>query len=275
MHVRLNAMKIVGICLVQDDDLWVEQAIRGVIDFCDQLIICLHRSRDGTTRIVERLQQQYRNIELHHIEHPRQSHELIRAYAGTETWIFGVDGDELYEPDRLRQLKERIISGVYATTWQLLGKVLHCDEIDLEARLAHGYLARPSRSMTKLYNFSLIEDWRGNCSERLHDGEIVFKDEEHRNRKDHTESEISWEQAVFRCLHMVFVRRSSLQSEGAVSRPNIAEINAFSRMEKLKFYLLRALRREPESQTKRLTYQRGERVCLSVDTFFQSSTHHE
>ena len=125
--------------------------------------------------------------------------------------------------------------------------------------------------MTKLYNFSLIHDWRGNCSERLHDGEIIFKDEQHRNRKDHSESEQSWEQAVFRCLHMVFVRRSSLQSEGAVSRPNIAEINAFSRVEKLKFHLLRAIGREPESQTKRLTYQRGDRVCLEVDTFFPDS----
>lgn len=261
-------MKIVGICLVRNDDRFLDQVIRNVIDFCDELYITDHRSTDRTSEIANRWVDEHEHVFYQSINHPSESHEVIRRYAGEDVWIFGVDGDELYEKTVLAKFKSRLLSGEFENTWQILGKVLHCNHLEKDFSKASGYLARPSRSMTKLYNFSRIDDWGGECSERLHHGDIVFKEGVTGN-KDSSESEKDWEEADFRCLHTVFMRRSSLQSEQSINaRPNIAEKNAFSKFQKIRYLLLKSLGLEPESKTKD-TYMRGPLVQKDVADFFR------
>lgn len=267
-------MKIVGICLVQNDDRFLDTVLHNVYEFCDELIIADHHSKDRTSEIANEWANKHNHIRYHRIAHPSESQDLIAPYYGEDVWLFAVDGDEIYEPDRLAGFKLQLQQGRFSDKWQVLGKVLHCDGFDSESKKAEGYLARPSRSMTKLYNFSVISDWKGPHSERLHGGDVVFIDPKHKDAKDHGESELPWDDAVFRCLHMVFLRRSSLQTEHDVSRPNIAEKNAFSLLGKIKYRLMQCFGKEPESQTKHLTYMRGNRVDLDVASFF-SEDHKE
>jgi hypothetical protein len=265
-------MKVIGICLVRNDDRFLEQVIANIHDFCDAIILADHQSRDGTSEICRLWAEASPKVHYHRIQHPSESHELIRPYSGSNTWVFGVDGDELYEPERLSRLRQQLMEGRFRDVWQVLGKVLHCDDYAAPEARVKGYLARPSRSMTKLYNFSLIDDWEGPCSERLHHGRIRFKDVVGESgRKDESESELPWEEAVFRCLHMVFVRRSSLQSETDTARPNIAERNSFSVMQRCIDGALRLFGREPRSRTKHLTYCRGPRVELDASCFFDAT----
>jgi bifunctional non-homologous end joining protein LigD len=49
-------VRVVGIALVRDEDLFVEQALRNVLGFCDELILADNGSRDGTLAILERLE---------------------------------------------------------------------------------------------------------------------------------------------------------------------------------------------------------------------------
>jgi glycosyltransferase involved in cell wall biosynthesis len=265
-------MKIVGICLVRNDDRFLETVLRNVHTFCDELIIADHQSTDGTRAIAERWAASHPHIHYHRILDPGQSQALIAPYYGQDVWLFAVDGDEIYESGRLACLKEQLLNGRFSECWQVLGKALHCDAYDPETQRAWGYLARPSRSMTKLYNFALISGWKGPHPERLHGGTLVFKDERHRDVKDSSESELTWDEAVFRCLHMVFIRRSSLQSEDDFARPNIAEKGAYSIFERLRYTLYRMLGKEPASRTKHLTYQRGPRVEVAVDSFFDPNS---
>lgn len=264
-------MKIVGICLVKNDDRFLDTVIHQVHQFCDEIIIADHQSQDQTQAIAERWADRCSHIRYTRIRHPSESHELIASFYGQDAWVFAVDGDEIFEADRLAVLRERLLNGVYSDCWQILGKVLHCDEYDPVSQRAWGYLARPSRSMTKLYNFSLISDWKGPHPERLHGGSIVFKDERHREVKDHAESETEWDDATFRCLHMVFIRRSSLQGENDFPRPNIAEKDAFSIFARIRYLIYRLAGKEPVSQTKHLTYKRGPRVQLDVASFFNKT----
>ena len=147
---------------MRNEDVFVERAVRNAVDFCDRLIIADHYSTDGTFEIVSRLAAEFpEKIELQRITDTRESHFLINGYAGSRTWIFAVDGDEVYDPAGLERLRGEVLSGQYDEWWIVFGNVLNCTAVDPSAGVASGYLAPPCRSMTKLFNFNLIESWDG------------------------------------------------------------------------------------------------------------------
>ena len=90
--------RVVGIVLVRDEDLYVEQAVRNVSGFCDELILVDNRSRDRTPEILERLADELPHASLHRVKHPSVSHDLIAPLAGEDVWIFGVDGSSCEKP---------------------------------------------------------------------------------------------------------------------------------------------------------------------------------
>ncbi|EDY19387.1 hypothetical protein CfE428DRAFT_3072 [Chthoniobacter flavus Ellin428] len=117
--------KIIGITLVRNEDIFVERAVRNVIDFCDRLIIADNYSTDETFEIVSKLAAEFPNkIELHRITDTRESHFLISGFAGSKTWIFAVDGDEVYDPVGLPRLREELLRGDYDDWWIVFGNVL-------------------------------------------------------------------------------------------------------------------------------------------------------
>src|SRR6187402_1406371 len=94
-----ESTSIIGIVLVRNEDIFVERAVRNVIDFCDLIVIADHYSTDSTFDIVAQLAAEFpEKIQLVRIADAWESHFLINGYANSPAWIFAVDGDEIYDP---------------------------------------------------------------------------------------------------------------------------------------------------------------------------------
>jgi hypothetical protein len=259
--------QVVGIVLVRNDDLFVEQAIRNVASFCDRIHAFDHVSTDRTGEILQKLAREYDHLDVKRTHHAAESHTALERYAGTRTWIFGVDGDELYDPARLHDFRGELLAGAFKNAFKVASNVLNCVDLDREARTATGYLSPPSRSITKLYNYAAIDSWSGDGSERLHGGTITFRPGYDESSVENISERLSWDETPLRCLHVCFVRRSSLDS-GAELRPILMESGMHDRSWRgaLKRRLLG--RRPPaESAWKRDKYMRGELVTVDASPF--------
>src|SRR5262249_20215657 len=103
------AVQIVGVVLVRNDDLYVERAIANVAAFCDRIHAFDHVSTDRTWDVLQRLAREYDHIDARRTHHAADSHQALEHYAGTRTWVFGVDGDELYDQARLRDFRAQLL----------------------------------------------------------------------------------------------------------------------------------------------------------------------
>jgi glycosyltransferase involved in cell wall biosynthesis len=264
----MRVTRIVGISLVKDEDLFVEQALRNVLGFCDELILADDGSRDGTLAILERLAaEQPEKVRLHRIANPSQSHDLISGYAGQDVWVFGVDGDELYDPKGLERFRPRLLGGEFDDWWLLRSNALHALELDEQRRYALGYLSPPAPSPVKLHNFALIESWNGRHPERLHGTEGLRFKPGAEARKLHLGESQSWETADLRVLHLCFVPRSSRGRAGA-ERANIKDMQAPRRWPSRVLRAARnALGQPPPSEWK-AHYRQGDVAEVPVGGFF-------
>jgi hypothetical protein len=264
--------EIVGIVLVRNEDVYVEQAIRNMAAFCDRIHAVDHVSTDGTWQILRALERDYPQLDARLSHHAGDSHALFEPYAGTETWVFGVDGDELYDPARLAGFRNELLGGIYDRVFKIASNVLNCVDVDRKLGSATGYLSPPSRSITKLYNFAAIDEWKGDGAERLHGGSIAFRDGYHERSVDNIGERLAWEDTPLRCLHACFVQRSTTEEprSGAVyARPILEEtqLQDRSRVGALKRMLRR--RGMPEASAwKREKYMRGDLVTVDASPFF-------
>ena len=263
--------RIVGIVLVRNEDLVVERAVRNIAVFCDSLILCEHRSTDGTPEILENLVRALPHAELHRIKHPSESHDLLKHFAGTRTWIFAVDGDEIYDPERLQGFRARILAGEFDDIWRMKGNVLHCTAIAPDYSTASGFMSPPSRSMTKLYNFGAITAWNGDVVERLHGGDIHFKPGFHDLVKKNFHESIGWNETPFRCLHLCFLPRSSRDAGRAhpTQRENIQEIYGGGIPGKIRRFVNRLWQRKTSSRWKQEYYRMGPIGTIDAKPFFE------
>ena len=259
--------RIVGIFLVRNEERFLEQAVYNVLNFCDELFLVDHKSSDQTVSICEKLQLLHpEKISFYSIQHPSQSQGFLHRFIGTQTWIFGIDGDELYDPEKLLNFRTRILAGEFDQEWMVLGNVLHVDELNEAASSASGYLAPPSRSITKLYNFGAIDGWRGETLERLHGGEPQFRVGFHQQKKRLLQHEYSWENSPLRCLHLCFLKRRSI--DHSAQRQNIMEkynSSFFSWIKKAVPFLF-----PKPTSWKEQHYARGERVKIDTTPFFKN-----
>lgn len=265
--------QIVGSVQVRNEDIYVEQAVLNILDFCDKIIVTDHRSTDRTFEICKRLADEHPRIELSSIESPREAAIAIEPYFGTDTWIFGVDGDEIYDPQGLKVMRARLLEGAFAKDFSIFGNVLNVTSLNMKKKTARGHLAPPSRSMTKLYNFSMIESWK-NCPERLLGDELTFKNGFDANLRRYLHEELDWETSHFRCLHMPFMRRSSAQKiRLSRTRLNPDEINRISLERNGAAKLFRTIQLQVMNflgmDWKNQKYRRGPRVEKDVRVFFQ------
>jgi hypothetical protein len=264
--------QIVGVVLVRNEDVFIEQAIRNVAGFCDRIHAVDHVSTDGTWEILRALERDYASLEVRRSRHAGDSHALVEPYAGTDTWVFGVDGDELYDPARLVGFREQLLGGAYDNVFKVASNVLNCVDLDRGRQSATGYLSPPSRSITKLYNFAAIDSWKGDGSERLHGGSITFRVGFDERSVDNIGERLAWDETPLRCLHACFLQRSTADppSSGDLhARPILEETQLQDRSWRggLKRRLQR--RRPPaESAWKREKYMRGELVSVDATQFF-------
>ena len=270
----MKSQQIIGIVLVKNEDIFIRNVINNILNFCDKIIIADNNSEDNTYAIARELTNQNTKITLSRISSPKDSHRFIECYAGTNTWIFGVDGDEIYDPSGLEIMKQKISEGDFNNKWCIYGNVLNCTNIDRQTGLAQGYLAPPSRSMTKLYNFSLIESWT-NCPQRLHSGELIFKNTGHEPERVRLYERHEWEQAYFRCIHATFMPRSSRDNPSAKnSRPNPSEISSLQSSWKRKSYfkyISKHVKLKTGKNWKYRHYQHGPLVTKNISIFIMPS----
>ena len=91
-------MKIVGIMLVKNEDIFIKDSINNVIHFCDKLIILDNYSTDNTNNIILDIKKKFpKKIKYSRIKKVSQSHKFIETYANKKFWIFQVDGDEIFD----------------------------------------------------------------------------------------------------------------------------------------------------------------------------------
>ncbi len=263
--------EIIGIVLVKNEDLFIEQVLYNIFSFCDKIIVADNLSSDQTASKIRMLRAQRGKIEYHRIKHPGESHELISGYAASPTWIFAVDGEELYDSFGLASVRRKILAGEYEEWWMLLGNVLHCVELNKEKQYARGHLTPPCRSMTKLYNFSKINSWQGPCPERLHGGTISFLPGVSMANRLLLYERMDWESSFFRCLHLCFLHRSSRETCKAgrpIIRKNISDKNSERIYRKILNVLFGLSGKERGSHYKRKMYMRGPVVVKETDVFF-------
>ncbi len=279
-EIGLSDIQIVGIMLVKNEDVYIEHAIRNVVDFCDKLIITDHQSADHTYEICQRLAAEFPKIDLRRITQLVESSHAIAPYYGTNTWIFAVDGDEIFDPIGLREMRQRLLAGEFRDSWNLFANTLNCVHLDLKKRKAQGYLAPPSRAGARLFNFSIITDWKGDIGERLHGEDIEFKPGYHAGLRRYLHQEMEWENSFFRYVHTSFLVRSSRDKIMVVkTRLNPDEETRVSSQHNLlrkaaawiKVRLSQLLRTDWKNQK----YRRGPLVEKDVSTFFPKGAEHE
>ena len=269
-------MQVVGSVLVRNEDVFVERAIRNVASFCDEIHVVDHDSEDGTAEILRGLADELDHVHVVRSKDAGSSHRVLEPYAGTETWVLGVDGDELYDPSVLGRLRADLEAGAHADVFRLKGHVLNCDE--LRDGSASGYMSPPSRPVTKLFNMAAVTSWSG-CPERLHAGSAVFRDGYDWEAMRYLSDSTSWESDPLRLLHVCFLPRSSrVGLDPAEGRPSAWETGAFRRgilglPARLRFRRnfmdprIKEYRRDGRNW-KREWYARGERTAVDASPFF-------
>jgi hypothetical protein len=258
-----SEIAIVGITLARNEDRFLPRALKNASGFCDSFFLFDHQSTDRSPQILSDFAAEHPAAEYHCIDHPRDSHRVLEPLAGQSVWVFGVDGDEIYDPLALEVLRHRLKAGEFSDSWMLMGHCLHVDR--LEESSATGFSAPPSRSITKLYNFAAIDSWQGVPAERLHGGFPAFRNGFSPDKKRLLHVEIPWEDSPLRCLHMCFLPRSSNDTANDTPRLNIDEkFNgppAFIR-------LLRRIRLLPVGPNwKNERYRRGPRTTVDTAPF--------
>jgi glycosyltransferase involved in cell wall biosynthesis len=269
---------IVGSVLVRNEDVFVERAIRNVASFCDRIHAVDHASDDETWEILRALARELDHLDVHRSRNSADAHRRLAPYAGTATWVLGVDGDELYDPAGLARLRSDLQAGAHADVFRLKAHVLNCDELDEAHATVSGWLAPPSRPVTKLFNFAAVESWTAS-PDPLQSGDAVFKPGYHWESRRDLADTTTWDDDPLRCLHVCFLRRSSRDAD-VRTRRNLDESREFDRgpVGTLK-QLVRRPRRaahivalEQEGKDwKREWYARGERVTLDATPFLTPS----
>jgi glycosyltransferase involved in cell wall biosynthesis len=235
---------IVASVLVRNEDVFVEQSIRNVAGFCDRIHAVDHMSDDRTWEILRALAEELPHLEVLRARNSAVAHRQLAPYAGTDTWVLGVDGDELYDPAGLARLRAELQDGAHADVFRVKAHVLNCDVLDVGAGEAAGWLAPPSRPITKLFNFGAVESWR-ESPDPLQAGDVTFRPGE----------------------HVCFLPRSSRDSSGGGLRRNLDESGRYDRG--AVGTLKRLVRPRPKQSTtwKREWYARGEHVTVDARPF--------
>lgn len=203
--------KIVGISLIKDEDIFIERVLNNAIDFCDEIIVVDNGSTDDTFEIVSELSIKHPKISVQRGSIPDSS-KAIYKYINTNTWVFGLDGDEIFSPNDLEKLKGKICDGYYDDYYGVRGRSLNAVSVDWNNNLAKGYPAPPSRAQGKLNNFKIIKSWVGGLNtERLHGSGC----ERSANKGLYAfyQEGFNWDEDPLKCLHTCFCQRSSLDPE--------------------------------------------------------------
>jgi glycosyltransferase involved in cell wall biosynthesis len=274
------ATRIVGIVLVRNEENFVTWAIENAIGFVDEMLVIDNLSRDATPARLAALVARHPKVRLIRDSQPDRTNRHLQCYIGEDVWVFGLDGDEIYDPHGLSRLRARVLDGEFARRWTLFGHSLHPTVLDLDGRRAVGYISPPAAPATKLYNFAIIDSWHAN-TQRLH-GRPMLK--HGYDIADGFKDQVAtrWAESDFRNLHLCFFPRSSLD-EATELRANITDRSFRNVVRRPIFNALRALGvkgkladylAKRSGLKKSLRYMRGDVVELVLGECFGRPSDH-
>ncbi|HLA86698.1 MAG TPA: glycosyltransferase family 2 protein [Anaerolineales bacterium] len=272
----MNNVQIVASMLIRNEDIYIEKVIRNIVDFCDKIIVTDHQSKDQTFEICQRLAAEFSKIELHIIHALGESSQVLRPFYGTNTWVFAVDGDEIFDPAGLQEMRSKLLAGEFSESWNIFANTLHCTQLDLKTQKAWGYLAPPARAGARLYNFSIIDDWQ-DYGERLLGSNIIFKEGYHLGLRRYLHTELDWDTSYFRYIHTSFLPRSSMDKHALVNtRLNADEVgkinNQTNPILKLHRWLKTHFSHFMGKDWKNQKYRQGPLVEKDASPFFYNRT---
>lgn len=216
--------RIIGIALLRNEEYFVRWALSNVLGFCDELIAVDTGSTDRTVEKLEALAGAHPHLTLHRASDPNSSHRYIQDLAGDAVWIFGVDGDEIYDPVGLARLRPRILSGEFDDYWRLDGYMIHPVQVELDRDRARGYVTPHTPPGNKLYNFGALHSWVEPQRERLHGTNMRFREGYSREVRRALFLDAGWGECDLRALHLCFFPRSSGEEGPPARRANPAEL---------------------------------------------------
>ena len=202
--------ELIGVFLVKNEEHFIAWSLMNVVDSCDHIIVLDNLSTDRTKEIVQNVARLHSHIEIIDVKNANKTQKYLEQYFGTETWVLGVDGDEIHDPIGLAQLRMRIGRGEFDGYWSVSSTYLHVTEFDFPKSVACGYISPPAKAGLKLYNFNAIENWQSKWRkrERLHGKGLVFRDGYSKQQTYSFSKHYSWDTADFRCMHLCFMKRS-------------------------------------------------------------------
>jgi hypothetical protein len=267
--------RIVGVVLVRNEERFVTWAVQNVASFCDELIVLDNLSTDHTGDRLATLAKLHPHLALTSCQDPNTSHEFVEGFAGEDVWVFGVDGDEIYDPIGLARLRPRILRGEFDAFWRIDGHVLHATRVAPDEGRAWGHSTPEAAVLTKLYNFSVLESWIDRKHQRLHGGAMVYRSGFHGNEAFPMIGE-PWESADLRCLHLCFFPRSSEDSGNPAKRTNPGgkRANPLRRLNRdLRDFFANPFSRNVSYKLRR--YARGPTVEREISAFGRPADHLE
>ena len=272
-----NSRQIVGVWLMRDEEYFAAWSLKNAVEFCDRVLVMDNCSRDRTREISRAIAARFRHVEVLDVDDAYDTHKYLEEYAGTPTWVFGIDGDEIYDPAGLKRIRSRLLAGEFDGYWRIAGHMLHVLGIRFDRTEAFGYTQPKAGEVTKLFNFGAVESWCPGPHERLHGYKsIVFRPNYGRDSILSVWRHESWDKANLRCLHLPFMPRSPLDLPRPDSlnqptgRANPAErMKARSPLRRIRRAILRHLDQsyDRKKNYKRRHYAKGPIVTLDITGF--------
>lgn len=211
MDIKPDPPQIVGVCLIRNEEHFVAWSIMNAIEYCDRILVLDNRSTDRTRSIVEAIASRHAHVEIVDVDDAYNTHQYIEPLVGTRTWVSAIDGDEIYDPLGLSRLRQQIRQGGMDSYWALYPHALHLVKTNLKKARASGYATPHAKFGMRCFNLHAMVRWHPGKHERLHGlKSIVFKPGHSRQDVFTASEHESWDEANYRCLHLCFMPRSSL-----------------------------------------------------------------
>lgn len=211
MDIEPAPPQIIGVCLIRNEEHFVAWSIMNAIEYCDRILVLDNRSTDRTRSIVEAISGLHSHVEIVDVDDAYDTHRHIEPFVGTRTWVSAIDGDEIYDPIGLSRLRRQIHKGELDSYWALYPHALHLMKANLTEARASGYATPDAKFGMRCFNLDAMVRWHPGRHERLHGlKSIILKPGYSRQDVFMASEHDSWDEASYRCLHLCFMPRSSL-----------------------------------------------------------------
>ena len=215
MHQYVKEVaSIVGVCLIRNEEYFTTWALMNVMEFCDHILVMDNYSDDLTGEILRIISKNYPHVETIQVRDPNDTHDLLEGYFGTNTWMLKIDGDEIYDPQGLSKFRTELLAsgGKYNQQRGIGSMMVHVADIDFSNSRFSGYVIGGDRPQNGfILNCNAVKRWVGKA-ERMHAKNPVWHPE-FESGLWHVGENCDWKASDFRCLHMCFWPRSSLDRQ--------------------------------------------------------------